>query len=176
MSESSAEQAIDPASFYGTVRNLESQAGVRLSDVERLLLVCDGTVTHMLEALTRESVDVVVLAQHRDGGTIDRRVRLETGTGQSLLWARSVIRLDELDDSVTDSLLEEDIGIGRALRKADVETRRVICGLSIYEPNEQQFPAFVPVTVGTLVARTYQIFKSDEPIMTIREYLPFGRF
>ncbi len=174
MSESGAEQTNDPASCVELL-SLEERVGIQLSDVERLLLVCDGTVTHMLEALTREPVEVVVIAQDREGGTLDRRVRLETGTGRPLLWARSAITVDELDDSVGEWLLKEDMGIGTALRKADVETRRVLRGLSMHEPDEQSFPAFVPASAGTLIARTYRVFESDVPIMTIREYIPFGR-
>ena len=174
MSKPESEPSFVPASCSELLR-LEGGEEVRLSAVERLLLVCDGTVTHMLEALTREPVDVIVLDQDCEAGVLDRRVRLETTTGRPLLWARSTIDLDKLDESVGEWLLQEEFGIGNALRKADVETRRSLHGVTIQEPDKASFPEFVPDSAGTLLARTYRVYESEVPIMTIREYMPFGR-
>lgn len=168
-SDVDVQQVSRPSSEVHQLIEFEEQAGVELGAAERLLLVTDGTVTHMLEALTREPVEVSIIERKEEHGVLDRQVRLETTSGEVLLWARSEIELKHLPELVRTNLVNGDIGIGRALRNAGIDTRREIGSFDFIPADHQQFPSFVS-DQQNLIKRTYRVHTSGTRVMTITEY------
>ncbi|WP_440765841.1 chorismate--pyruvate lyase family protein [Natronorubrum sp. DTA7] len=154
---------------------LERDADLTLSPIERLFLATDGTVTHMLEALTRGDVSVTILDRSVADSRLFRTVALVPDTEQNpLVWARSTIRLSSLADSVADELVDGEIGIGDVLREECTETRREIVEMNVHSA-ANRFPSFVESDAVCLLERTYQIYTADTRIMTITEYFPKDR-
>ena len=167
----------------GSVRSmlisLEQSGGVRLSPLERLLLSTDGTVTHMLEVLTRREVSVRILDREVSGEQLHRTVALECESESvPLIWAQSKIQLSPLADALARELVDGDIGIGHVLDEECTETRRTITEMAV-RFDDVTYPSFVEGNPASdpacLLERTYQIYTADTLIMTITEFVPKGR-
>ncbi len=159
-------------SVRSMVVDLEREAGLTLSPIERLFLSTDGTVTHMLEALTRREVSIDILHREVTGNRLYRTVALECDSGRTpLVWARSTIRLSPLEESIADELVDGDIGIGHVLREECAETRRTIAEVNARFDGEG-FPSFVESDAACLLERTYRIHAASAHIMTITEFFP----
>ncbi len=154
---------------------LERDADLTLSPIERLFLATDGTVTHMLEALTRGDVSVSILDRAVADNRLFRTVALVPDAERNpLVWARSTVRLSPLADTVADELVDGEIGIGDVLREECTETRREIVEMNVHS-TANRFPSFVESDAACLLERTYQIYTADTRIMTITEYFPKDR-
>lgn len=157
--------------------SVEEADGVTLSPVERLLLATDGTVTHMLEALTRGPVNVEILSRDVSGGVLDRKVVLtREQDGSRLVWAESDIYLRPLPATLEDALVAGDIGIGHLLSRKYAETRREIIAMDVARPADPAFPAFIDGAAPLYLTRTYRIYAAGNRLMEIREFFPKGLF
>lgn len=156
---------------------LDDHASVSLSPVERLLLATDGTVTHMLEALTRGEVDVDILDRDVDGSTLTRRVVLRRSSdGSPLVWAASEVNLHPLPMAMEDELVEGDIGIGDLLRDQYEETRREIIDMRPVWAGDDELPTFISGHSTLYLARAYDVYSDGQRIMQISEFFPKGLF
>jgi beta-ribofuranosylaminobenzene 5'-phosphate synthase len=156
---------------------MEEHDAVSLSPVERLLLATDGTVTHMLEALTRGPVNVDILNRQVNGSTLTREVVLRRGAdGSPLVWARSKVNTYPMDMEMTDALVEGDIGIGDLLRQEYAETRREITGMEPAWEDTTACPDFINDGSVLYLKRTYRVYSGGDRIMTIEEWLPKGLY
>ena len=159
------------------VQEVEGVSGLALSPTERLLLATDGTVTHMLEALTKQPVNVEILDRSVSGSTLDRQVVLRRETdGSNLVWAESEVNLFPLDMELEDELVNGDIGIGHLLRQEYEETQRKIRGMEAVWTTEATFPDFIDGHSAVYLKRTYTIHSDGQRIMEITEWFPKGLF
>ena len=153
--------------------DLERRERVELPPAARLLLATDGTVTHMLEALTGQQVTIDILDREVSGTTLHRTVALEKGKdSHPLVWARSKVNLSLLEDELADALVNGDIGIGDLLFEECTETRRDIVDMGAVFRDDGDFPSFVDSQAAYLLQRRYRIYDNGDRIMTITEYFP----
>lgn len=156
---------------------VERHDAVELTPVERLLLATDGTVTHMLEALTRGPVNVDIINRRVEGATLHREVVLRRGSdGSPLVWAKSSVNTYPMDMEMEDALVEGDIGIGDLLREEYAETRRELVGVEAVWTDTTDMPAFIEDGSVLYLVRTYKVYSGGDRIMTIEEYIPKGLF
>lgn len=159
------------------LEGVEAYEPVNLTPVERLLMATDGTVTHMLEALTRGPVDVDIIDRSVHGGSLIRKVVLRRRHDDSALtWAQSEVNLYPLDEDMESALVEGDIGIGDLLRDTYSETRREVVEMDAIWAGDQQFPAFIDNGSVLYLKRTYHVYSDENRIMEITEYFPKGIF
>lgn len=150
----------------------------RLPPLLRTLLVTDGTVTKVLEAYFWEPVNVESVEQHIETATdtidalgiakgeayLRRDVRLRgRESGDTYVWAHSIIRLRELPADITRELIDGRIGIGQLLRTRGLETYREV--IDLFEQN-------APDSGEKQVCRTYRIYLHDVPAITVTEQFP----
>lgn len=154
-----------------------------LGTVQRILVTTDGTITHILEACVGESIHVVKLShslrlspEERLGFELDdgeqglRRKVLLRGrtTGNTFMYAESVILLDRLPRVVVDGLFNTDAPIGSLLAMSRVETVRDI--LVCQEERDQHVAAHLGIPADdTIVSRTYRILSGGRPLAFITE-------
>lgn len=156
---------------------LEDNDGITLTPTERLLMATDGTVTHMLEALTRDHVTVDIISRDVMAGVLHRDVVLrQARDGSPLVWAASDVPLDPLEDDITDELVEGTMGIGDLLRARGAETRRRITDMRVRHAGEENLPPFVNGQAMVYLERTYNVHQHGERVMTITEFFPRDRF
>lgn len=111
------------------LRRLEERAGIRLSNVERLLLAEVGTVEQLLSILVDAPVSVDVLEQEEDGKgkMIRRKVNIcIAGSKAVLMSAESRIRIDVLPEVVVQDVRAGRLGIGSIILRHKLETFRSI--------------------------------------------------
>jgi chorismate-pyruvate lyase len=170
----SRDEDVNPLDLFDS---LEDHRAVRLSPVERLLLATDGTVTHMLEALTRGAVDVDILNRWVDGATLHREVALRRGSdGSVLAWAHSRVSTYPLETEMESRLVEGHVGIGDLLREEYAETRRELVGMDVAFAGDGDLPRFVDARSTCYLERTYRVYGDGQRLMSITEWFPKGMF
>lgn len=151
-------------------------------EIPTCLRVCcgtDGSVTFLLEIMTRKPVSVITESQHtvkadrvmaallgvEEGSEVnDRVVRLSAG-GITFVHARSLSPLERMPDTMQEQLMRADIPIGRILRSHNLETRRDMGELKILEGD----PTFDGIPV---LSRSYKIVHNNHVLMWINERFP----
>lgn len=151
-------------------------------EIPTCLRVCcgtDGSVTFLLEIMTRQPVNVETESQHirkadremaellgiKEGSEVnDRKVRLYAGD-RVFVHARSLSPLERMPDTMREQLMRADIPIGRILRDHGLETRRDMGELKILK-GETSF-GDTPV-----LSRSYKIVHKNSVLMWINEQFP----
>jgi chorismate-pyruvate lyase len=151
-------------------------------EIPTCLRVCcgtDGSVTFLLEIMTRKPVSVITESQYtvkadrvmatllgvEEGSEVnDRVVRLSAG-GITFVHARSLSPLERMPDTMQEQLMRADIPIGRILRSHNLETRRDMGELKILEGE----PTFDGIPI---LSRSYKIVHNNHVLMWINERFP----
>ena len=151
-------------------------------DIPTCLRVCagtDGSVTFLLEIMTRYPTAVVTEYQHiipadeqmaelfevDVGADINERVVTLTAADVPYVFARSLSAIEKMPEGVRCDMMKADIPIGRILRDHDIETRRDFESIDIVE-DEPLFGA------QKLLSRSYRIVHHNGVLMWINEKFP----
>jgi len=157
-----------------------------LSLLQRMLLVCDGTLTDVVEAAFLEPIVLVKLAVETEpspepmeelqlaaGAPVMRREILLRGarSGTNYVYAESIIAVDALPVPLREALLNTDAPLGRLWVEHRLETRKEILSLRRLAAGEG--PArFGEAAARGQLARQYRVFSGGLPIMLISEFFP----
>ncbi|MDD1679839.1 MAG: chorismate pyruvate-lyase family protein [Methanomicrobiales archaeon] len=171
--------------------SLERKVGP-LSPIQRILLGTDGSMTGLLEIVTRGPVDITTRVQEivsADDATA-RLLEVERGedvnyrvvelrsrlSGTALIYAISHTPLSRLDPAFRSDLMKADIPIGKILRSHHIESRREILDLSV-QPADGELSAVFGICAGEpVLTRHYHIIREKKPLISIQEFLPASRF
>lgn len=152
-----------------------------LAPIARVLLVTDGTVTHMLRAHYREPVEVHVLAHTQQQLEQDDR-HLELAKGEEILVrdvalvgaasgtvfcrARSLIVLKRMPAGMRDDIVSMRRSLGHVLLANFSENRRELLWHGTYNEPGDLFPETPNETV---LERAYRVISNKQPLMIITE-------
>lgn len=157
-----------------------------LDPLRRALLATDGTVTKFLEALTLEPVvieglqeDDRTLSQHHpqldaEPGTrvVGRHIALVGKYSRTFhASAASLTIPGRLPKALREELKTNEAGIGQAIQKVGLETRREILWYG-FEPEAHVISALAEYFPAGCHARSYLIIAEQNPIMLIHERFP----
>jgi chorismate-pyruvate lyase len=162
-----------------------------LSDVERILVVSDGTFTYQLETFVREPIGVEILSNElvqlsaRDAALLqcepgvtawDRRTLLRgKRTGAAYSYAASFINDEALDPDFRAELRVTQAGIGHLMAKYRMGTFRELLTYQI--DAEPHYAHYLPKFAGsTFLSRSYRIIFEGRAIMVITENMPRDLF
>ena len=151
-------------------------------DIPTTLRICagtDGSVTYLLEVMTKQQVDVVTSIQEvgeateaeaklldiKSGDPVNHREVVLEVSGKPYVFARSLAPIDLMPGGMKADLIQADIPIGRILRKYKFETRRDILNIVMLK-GEGVFSG-VPV-----LSREYNIIHGGRVLMWINEQFP----
>ncbi|MGB9940795.1 chorismate--pyruvate lyase family protein [Methanosarcina sp.] len=154
-------------------------------EIPTCLRVCcgtDGSVTFLLEIMTRQPVSVITESQYtvkadkaiaallgvEEGSEINDRVVQLSADGTTFVHARSLSPLERMPDTMREQLMRADIPIGRILRSHNLETRRDMGELEILEGE----PTFDGIPV---LSRSYKIVHNNHVLMWINERFPIDK-
>jgi len=150
----------------------------------RVLLVTDGTVTHMLRAHFREPINVKVLShdfqsleapepwlQAKAGDEILLRKVALIGarTGRTYCLAKSWIALERLSPDMRADIDSMQRSLGRVLLANFSENRRELLWFGRTQNGASQFEEGSTETQGQTLERTYRVISGGVPIMMITE-------
>ncbi len=151
-------------------------------DIPTCLRICagtDGSVTFLLEIMTKHPTAVVTEYQHivpadeqmadifdvDAGADINERVVTLTAGDVPYVYARSLSAIEKMPEGVRSDMMKADIPIGRILRDHDIETRRDFENIEIIRDE----PLFGTVNV---LSRSYRIVHHSGVLMWINEKFP----
>ena len=179
------------SSLAKAISELENAVG-KLSPVQKMLLVTDGSVTSLLETVTGQPVEIETLVQRTvladeavaaelevmPGDEINYRVvKLKrANTGETLIYAVSHTPLKRLEASFRDDLTRADIPIGLILKTHKIESRRDITGTGFSQADEDMSRIFDIFPKETMLSRHYKIFRHAVPLIAIQETFPYNSF
>ncbi|MDD3042896.1 MAG: chorismate pyruvate-lyase family protein [Methanosarcinaceae archaeon] len=158
---------------------LEKLKSLEIPTCLRICCGTDGSVTFLLEIMTRRPVNVETESQFvrradreeaallgvKEGSEVnDRTVRLYADD-TVFAHAKSLSPLERMPQTMRDQLMRADIPIGRILRDHGLETRRDMDKLEILEGKT----SFGDVPV---LSRTYKIVHKNSVLMWINEEFP----
>jgi len=164
---------------------------VGLSDIERIMLACDGTFTFQLEAFVRESIEVDILAYEEAPLTKNAAAVLGGEPGRTA-WDRKVLLIGaesrepyvyahtHLDAGSLPPALQADLksspaGIGRLFVDYRLSIYRELVGYYFEDgaPYAHLFPTRKDLS---FLARVYRVHFDDRPVMIITEKMPRDLF
>lgn len=151
-------------------------------EIPTCLRVCcgtDGSVTFLLEIMTRKPVTVTTEYQYtvkadramaallgvEEGSEVNDRVVRLSAADTVFVQARSFSPLERMPETMREQLMRADIPIGRILRSHNLETRRDMGELEILEGD----PTFDGIPV---LSRSYKIVHKNHVLMWINERFP----
>jgi chorismate-pyruvate lyase len=157
-----------------------------LDPLRRVLLATDGTVTKFLEALTLEPV-VIEGLQEYDRTLTERHGQLDAEPGTRVVGrqvalvgkfsrtfhagATSLTIPARLPKELRAELKNNEAGIGQAIRKVGLETRREILWYG-FEPEAHVASELSEHFSAGCYARSYLIITQHKPVMLIHERFP----
>ncbi|NYT17906.1 MAG: DUF98 domain-containing protein, partial [Methanomicrobiales archaeon] len=155
---------------------------------QTVLLLTDGSVTTLLEAISGAEVCVKTIAQNvvpaggpvaalldiRQGDPVNHRIveLINCTTGKILIYAVSHTPLERLEPGFRDDLMRADIPIGKILKKHRIESRREISDIRLVSPDPDLRHRFDTGPETRFLSRTYRIIRNDLPFMAIEELFP----
>lgn len=151
-------------------------------DIPTTLRICagtDGSVTYLLDVMTRKQVDVVTRYQKvvdassaeakllniKPGEPVNKREVLLTVSGVPYVLARSIAPINLMPKGMKEDLMQADIPVGRILRKHQLETRRDLLNIELKD-GEGIFDN-LPV-----LSREYVIIHGGRILIWINEMFP----
>jgi chorismate-pyruvate lyase len=179
----------EPLSWPEVRQEISSILGhVDFSPALQILLSTDGSVTKILEILTKEEVYVETIVQEtttcaelrspalaRDMG-LDylepinfREVWLRTDSTQ-LAFAISIAPLSRLASDFTYDLTHADVPVGKLLTKYHIESRRDIQEIGVKPATDELAEAFHVAQESLVPYRYYNIIKDGKILMKILEF------
>ncbi len=162
---------------------------LKLSEVEsfdRVLLLSDGTLTHVLEAHALEPIGLLPLAQtltrarraircldlEKSQALIKREIILRgERTGHHYLYASSQIAADRLDREFRKHLLAARVPIGVLWKQLRIETHKEMLRMG-RRPAGRLAKHFGVDAARPLLFRRYRVFSRGRPVMIITEVFP----
>ena len=163
-----------------------------LSRVQKILLLTDGSVTALLEAISGDEITITTLSQEVIPADSEaaRELGIPTGspvnyrvvelknrrTGEVLISAVSNTPLERLEPEFRSDLMRADIPIGKILKKHAIESRREIDCISVRLPDERGQRAFSLSPHDLLLTRRYRIIRQEKPFIAIEESFPLAAF
>jgi chorismate-pyruvate lyase len=156
----------------------------RLTPLQRILLVTDGTLTEILEAHLLERIELVKVSERTltfDGCTVpiavepdetvlERKINLRGArSGAKYVYAESLILVDRLEPSFQRDLLETNIPLGRLWRHQRLETYKQLASIDCRPARELSIHLDCAED-SPILARAYDVFSSRRPIMRISEF------
>lgn len=158
---------------------LEALKGFEIPTCLRICAGTDGSVTFLLEIMTRREVSVVTEDQYLveadaemakllgedEGVSVNHRTVMLVAGGIPYVHALSLSPLDRMPEGVKQDLMRADIPIGKILRNYGMETRRDFETIRL----EDGYELF---GCDKVLSRTYRIVYQNATLMWIKESFP----
>jgi beta-ribofuranosylaminobenzene 5'-phosphate synthase len=172
--------------------HIERKLNVKLSDVQKILLASDGSITRILEILTNKPVIVETVKRaviRADEGLAEwfnvnvnseinyRVVYLKNPhIKRALILAKSWIPLTRLNGEFFNDLTQTDVPLGKIISKHKLEVRREILNINLIAADVDAAKAFQINIKSPLLSRVYNIIHRKAVLMKISEVFPSSSF
>jgi chorismate-pyruvate lyase len=166
------------------IERLHGIDGEKLTPLQRVLLVTDGTLTEILEAYHFEPIELVKLSEHirvsaepdaplareTSERVLERKINLRGAkSGILYVYAESLIFVDRLAPSFQTELLDTNIPLGRLWRTHRLETFKQLVSIEC-RPARELGAHLACAEDAPVLGRIYDIFSAGRLVMRIAEY------
>ncbi|MGN1363610.1 MAG: chorismate--pyruvate lyase family protein [Methanobrevibacter sp.] len=169
------------------INYLENRYNNEFSNTQKILLTTDGSITAILDVLYNK-ISLKTIEQHfekadkdvakhfniEENEIVNNRTIIMHKEHQPLIFARSYIPLSRISKEIKDSLMAEDIPIGRILKNYKLETRREIGEIRILKSDKELSKIYKTDT--DFLSRDYDIIHNGKKFMWIQEMFPINYF
>jgi chorismate-pyruvate lyase len=168
------------------INNLDN-GKYKLSNLQKILMVHDGSMTSVLEVLNGKIAIKTLIQQFevaipkiakildlKENDEVNYRVVLMHKDNRPLIHALSYTPLKRLKNEFKEDLIKKDLPIGKILKKYNVESRREIENVSIKPSNNEMSKLFN--SNSDLLTKEYSILKNNEKLIWIKETFPLDYF
>jgi beta-ribofuranosylaminobenzene 5'-phosphate synthase len=177
--------------MLASLRNIERNYG-RLSNLQKVLLTTDGSMTRALEVITGKKV--VVETKYRKivkaGKKLAKELKVNlnepinlrivylknVNSKNALIFAKSWSPLYRLDERYRNDFTSKDIPIGKIIQKYRIETRRVLKGIWVEKAKSGEEKAFGVKKGELILVRMYYIISGSKILILIEEKFPYSSF
>jgi len=175
-----------------SLERIEEGICFKLSEVQKILLTTDGSITRILEILTGKPVIILTKVRVHINADEDltKELKIEAGektnyrvvhlknpdTDRALIFARSWTPLMRLSGILKKDLTSTDIPIGKILVKHKLETRREVTSIELLKSDEMLKEAFKINSGEMMLSRFYNIIHEAEILIRINEVFPLSSF
>lgn len=163
------------------LRKLEKET--ELTPVQKILLITDGSITRILEAVRGEDIEVITLVQEvvksdarfaeifgiPEGAEVNHRIVWLKDSRDYLVHATSYCPLTRLDERFRTDIMKGDTPIGKIMKEHLMEARREIRELSTVRAAGALAAKFNIIEGTTLIKRNYDIIYMDQVLLNITE-------
>ena len=156
-----------------------------LSEIQRIFLTTDGTLTDILEVYLLEPIQIYKILEtpisvagenlleiDEDTDAMERQVLLQgQQSSKSWLYAESIIVSERIQRQFDRGLKQSNKPIGKLWTEYKVETFKetLYC---FQEPAGNIASHFNIAPTDSLICRTYRVFTQSQPVMLITEKFP----
>jgi chorismate-pyruvate lyase len=166
------------------LEKLEGVEAYSLEPLQRVLLITDGTLTEILEAMFLERIRLIKVFQQSISAAaaparlapdpketlLERKIILQgIKSNRNYVYAESVIAIERFDPLFRDALLNSDIPLGRLWVEHKLETYKELLDVRCQRANDlcQYFKCEASTL---LLVRTYCVFSAAKPVMIISKH------
>ncbi len=173
------------------INRIEERIGSNLSNVQKILLTTDGSVTRILEILTKKPIiiETKIKTSIKADENLARELRikpdeivnyrvvhLKNPSDKALIFARSWTPMERLNEKIKKDLTSLDIPIGKILFKYKIETRREITSIDVINADDEMAKAFHVESGNPMLSRYYNIIHEARVLIRINEAFPLSSF
>jgi chorismate-pyruvate lyase len=169
------------------LKKIESK--ISLSPVHKILLITDGSVTRILEALKGEKIrietqkqeiinadeDISELLNVRVGEEVNHRIVNLVYSGGVLANATSYTPISRLEERFKEKILRADIPIGKILSGFKMEFRRELKELGVISADKNLAKLFEVKENSPILKRNYNIIYKKEILLNITELFDLSK-
>ena len=149
----------DFRSMIEVISDLENKSNRKLHLFEKILLAETGTVEQVLSILTNSEIMVKILKQKESYQLIEREVNIiNKKTGKKLAYARSNIIPSNLPHEIINQIRCKDVGIGRIITTAELETFRKILKIGYNSRTKSVFRIYQIIYKGNVGFEIEEVF------------------
>jgi len=178
--------------MLNSIAEIEERIRYNLSDVQKILLTTDGSITRLLEVLTGNPV--IIITKIKATISVDEELAKElkiefrektnyrvvylknTDSDRALIFARSWTPIMRLGGAIKEDLTSTDIAIGKILAKHKLETRREVISMDLLEADDILKEAFKLKSGELMLSRYYNIIHEAKILIRINEIFPLSSF
>ncbi|MCP8322886.1 MAG: chorismate pyruvate-lyase family protein [Candidatus Methylarchaceae archaeon HK02M2] len=178
--------------MLNSIAEIEERICYKLSDVQKVLLTTDGSITRLLEILTGNPV--IIITKIKAIISVDEELAKElkievrektnyrvvylknTDSDRALIFARSWTPIMRLGGAIKKDLTSTDMAIGKILAKHKLETRREVISMDLLKADDMLKEAFKLKSGEHMLSRYYNIIHEAKILIRINEIFPLSSF
>ena len=141
------------------ILKLEKASNIKLSSLEKILLINTGTTEQILQVLSNSLTEIVILQQTEKNNIITRKINIISNERKKILVsASSIIYLKNLPNKIIDEIRKGEKGIGMILLENKVENYKRIMEIGYNSRDSFIYRKYVLLSRSHIISKIAENF------------------